>query len=415
MSRNEQNAYDVIVIGGGASGMMAAIRAGARGLRVLLLEKNTELGKKLSITGGGRCNITNAEFNTRLFLSHYGEAAKFLHAPFSQFSVQDTFDFFITRGLPLKVEERKRAFPESESARDVTRVMVAALKKSDVTIMLGVSVRELLMSEKSISGVVTNKGNFTARSIILATGGMAHKETGSTGEGFAWLSAIGHTVHMPSPDIVPLTVKESWVKELAGKSLAHMHITFMSEGHKVKRTGGLLFTHFGLSGPLILNCSREVKRMLEKGEVKALIDLFPDTEMHLLEKKIVAYFEVHKNKTFINALKELLPPGITETILSQLKTDQEDIKVHSVTQELRNRLVHLVKSLQCTVTGTMGYDWAVVSDGGVDLTEVNTKTMASKLYPNLFFTGDILHINRPSGGYSLQLCWTSGWVAGSHV
>jgi predicted Rossmann fold flavoprotein len=412
MSRNQ---YDVIVIGGGASGMMAAARAGVRGRSVLLLEKNLELGKKLSITGGGRCNITNAEYDTRTLLTHYGEAAKFLHSPFSQFSVQSTFDFFTIRGLPLKIEDRKRAFPCTESARDVTRTMKEAVDVAEVTTLRGVEVKEFIREGKLIRGVKTNKGTFTAESIVLATGGASYTETGSTGEGLSWLSELGHTVHPSTPDIVPLTVKESWVKKLSGKSLLHAGITFGTGSTHIKKTGKILFTHFGLSGPLILNASRDVKKLLEESEVRTCIDLFPDTDVHELEKNILTYFELHKNKTLRNALKELLPAGMTDVVLAHSGESLGDTKVHSVTKEQRGFIVKTCKSLVLTVTGTMGYDWAVVSDGGVDLKEVDTKTMASKLYPNLYFVGDVLHINRPSGGYSLQLCWTTGWVAGNHA
>jgi len=415
MSRNLSEPYDLIVVGGGASGMMAAARAGARGLSVLLLEKNTELGKKLSITGGGRCNITNAEFDTRILLSHYGEAAKFLHSPFSQFGVQDTFDFFTTRGLSIKIEDRKRAFPSTESAKDVTRTMKRAVDASGVIVMLGVEVKKITKDGTLVSGVETNKGIFTAKSVVLATGGASYKETGSTGEGLSWLTELGHTVHPSTPDIVPLTVREELVKKLSGKSLLHAQITFGMGKNRIQKTGKILFTHFGLSGPLILNASREVKKLLENGEVRACIDLFPGTEVHELEKHILTYFELHKNKTLRNALKEILPAGMTDAVLAHGDSALSETKVHSVTKEQRGLLARTCKSLIATITGTMGYDWAVVSDGGVDLKEVNMKTMASKLYPNLYLTGDVLHINRPSGGYSLQLCWTTGWVAGSHV
>jgi predicted Rossmann fold flavoprotein len=381
----------------------------------LLLEKNTELGKKLSITGGGRCNITNAEFDTRTLLSHYGEAAKFLYSPFSQFGVQSVLDFFVARGLPIKIEDRKRAFPRTESAKDVTRTMKRIVDASGVIVMLGVEVKKILLEGELVSGVETNKGIFTANSVVLATGGASYKETGSTGEGMSWLTELGHAVHPSTPDIVPLTVKEQWVKSLSGKSLLHAGITFGTRNNQIQKTGKILFTHFGLSGPLILNASRAVKKLLENGEVEARIDLFPGIEVHELEKSILTYFELHKNKTLRNVLKELLPAGITDAVLANGDVAVSETKVHSVTKEQRRVLVNRCKSLVATITGTMGYDWAVVSDGGVDLKEVDMKTMASKLYPNLYFTGDVLHINRPSGGYSLQLCWTTGWVAGSHV
>lgn len=415
MSRTHEETYDVIVIGGGASGMMAAGRAGARGLRVLLIEKNRVLGKKLSISGGGRCNITNAEFDTRALLAHYGDAAKFLYSPFAQFNASNTFEFFTSRGLPLITTEHKRAFPKSESAIDVVNIMKRYVEAGNVTVLHGVGVESLLTEGDVVRGVATAKGAFYARSVILSTGGMSHAETGSTGDGFVWLRAQGHTVHAPTPGIVPLKVKEDWVTKLAGKTLTNMKITFGSGAGRIQKTGRLLFTHFGISGPLVLNSAREVKKMLTAGPVPFTLDLFPDKDSAALDTYLSGYFTLHKNKTIKNALKELVPPGMADVVLTFSGIADDEKKVHSVTRDERKMLVRTCKELVATVVDTMGFDWAVVSDGGIDLNEVDMKTMASKRYKNLFLTGDILNINRPSGGYSLQLCWTTGWVAGSHA
>ena len=415
MSSNAETHYDVIVIGGGASGMMSASRACARGRRVLLIEKNDELGKKLSRTGGGRCNITNAESDTRVFLSHYGTAAKFLHAPFSQFGVQQTFDFFTHLGLPLIVEDRKRAFPKTESAIDVTRVLSSLMKKAGVEVLMDTKVKNLLLRKNVLVGVATSRGDFFGTSIVLATGGSSYQETGSTGEGISWLIGLGYRIHNPSPDIVPLKVKEGWVKKLAGKSLTTAAVSFTVGKKTIQKMGKILFTHFGLSGPCVLNSSGEVKKMLALGDVQAKIDLFPQSDVHTLDLTLRTYFDLHKNKTVRNALKEFVAPGMVDAILSQNVSVVPTLKVHNLTKAERLALTTTCKNLVCTITDTMGYDWAVVSDGGVDLNDIDTKTMASKLHPNLFFTGDVLHINRPSGGYSLQLCWTTGWVAGNHV
>lgn len=407
--------YDVIVIGGGASGMMAAGRAGERGKRVLLLEKNDVLGKKLSITGGGRCNITNAEFDTRVLLKNYGDAEDFLFSPFSQFGVQDTFDFFESRGLPLVVEERKRAFPKSLSAPDVTRTLEKYVKVNHVTVMTSVTVQGFVIQNGTIVAIQTNKGRFSAKSYVLATGGRSHAHTGSTGEGLGWVANLGHRVHESNPDIVPLLVREDWVKKQSGKSLTEMKITFGEGKKRITRMGGILFTHFGISGPLILNAAREVKKLLKNGEVAAHIDLFPKVDTGELRKNVLTHFELHKNKVLKNILKEIVPAGMSEAVLAQLNHKLCETKVHSISREERHALVDIMKSLPLTITGTMGYEWAVVSDGGIDLHDVDTKTMASKIHPNLYFTGDVLHISRPSGGFSLQLCWTTGWVAGSSV
>jgi len=408
--------YDVLVIGGGASGMMAAGRAAELGKRVLLLEKNAKLGEKLAITGGGRCNITNAEEDERLFLSKYGEADKFLHTTFSQFGVKDTFSFFESRQLPLKVEAYKRAFPSTERATDVVAALSQYLASGKVDVRTGVTVERILAAGKRIEKVETSIGDFSARAYVLATGGVSHPETGSTGDGFSWLAQLGHTIAKPTPTVVPLRVKEGWVKSLAGVSLPSMKITFFARGEKkFSRTGVLLFTHFGISGPTILNSAGKVSDLLHEGVVTAFVDLFPGADQGALDRKMTELFDANKNKLLRNVLKDMVPPGTSETLLSLLPDIDPETKVHSVTKENRKELGGLLKRVPMTITGLMGFDRAVVADGGLPLTEVDTRAMRSRLYENLFVTGDLLHIRRPSGGYSLQLCWTTGFVAGSHV
>jgi len=420
--------YDVIVIGGGASGMMAAGRAAergksastcgdsTRGRSVLLLEKNATVGKKLDITGGGRCNITNAEFDRHAFAKHYGTAEQFLYSPLSQFGVQDTFDFFTKRDLPLVVEARKRAFPQSQKSPDVTRVMKKYLADAGVTVLTNAAALGLTCVGNRITEVITKNGTFAADAFIIATGGVSHPETGSTGDGFKWLTELGHTVHPPTPTIVPLKAGEKWVKSLAGISLTSMKITFFADGKRAfSKKGGLLFTHFGLSGPLILNSASAVAGLLKEADVTATIDLFPDTDFAALEKQIIAKIEANKNKDFKNVLAEILPPGMAKAIPHLFALPEANIKAHSLTKEERKRLIHILKAAPLTITGLMGFDRSVISDGGVPLTEVDTRTMRSLKVENLYLTGDVLHINRPSGGYSLQLCWTTGYVAGSSV
>jgi predicted Rossmann fold flavoprotein len=389
----------------------------------LLVEKNKVLGKKLSITGGGRCNILNAETDTKALLSHYGEAAKFLHSPFSQHGMQDSWNFFTSRGLPLVTEARKRTFPESQDARDVTKTMEQYVKKHNVELKVKTKTLGFIVTEGKITGLETSNGTVTAEHYILATGGSSHQETGSTGEGITWLTTLGHTVYPPNPNIVPLTVKEDWVKDISGKTLSFMKITFgMDRGKnppsgigRFSKTGKILFTHFGVSGPLILNAAHQVKLLLKNGPVPTVIDMYPDTEIGTLRNRVLEVFNRNKNKALKNVLKEFVPAGIDEAVAAQLDPELRDMKVHSVDKDARHALVDRLKAMPLTITGTMGMDWAVISDGGVDLTEVDMKTMQSKLHPNLSFTGDVLNINRPSGGFSLQLCWTTGWVAGEHT
>ncbi len=407
--------YDVIVVGGGAAGMMAAGRAAELGKSVLLLEKNIHPGEKLKISGGGRCNITNEEYDVRAFLSNYGEGEQFLYSAFSQFGVKSTFEFFETRGLPLVVQARNRVFPHTENAADVFRALEQYMKKGKVIVKTGSPVLRMIEHNGAIESVVTKSGTYKAKNIILATGGVSHPETGSTGDGFAWLEDLGHTVKKPTPTIVPLRTKDAWGHSLAGVALSFMKIRFLVDGKQIfSKRGKILFTHFGLSGPLILNSAQKVSDLLHRGIVTATIDCFPDTEIGDLDRRLINLFEKHKNKMAKTALKELLPVGTTDAILSLAEFDPET-KVHSVSKEGRRSLAHLLKALPLTITGLMGYDRAVVADGGVILSEIDTKTMRSKKVSNLFIVGDLLHINRPSGGYSLQLCWTTGWVAGSYA
>ncbi len=409
--------YDVIVIGGGASGLMAAGRAGERGLSVLLLEKNKKVGEKLSITGGGRCNITNAEEDERILLSHYGAAEQFLYSPFSQFGMKDTCHFFESQGLPIVVEARKRAFPKSQKAHDVVEVLAAYAKKGNVEIQTGTPITSIAHENGRITHVVAGKATYTASQYILATGGVSHPETGSTGDGYAFLKALGHTVQKPTPTIVPLATKEPWSKKLAGVSLSFMKITFFIEGKKAfSKTGKLLFTHFGISGPLILNSAVAVADLLHTGAVTATIDAYPDTDLGALEKRIISVFDANKNKTLRTVLKDIVPAGTVKgiEILLEGVVDISN-RVHSVSKEDRKTITRLLKALPMSIHGLMGFDRAVIADGGVVLSEIDMRTMQSKKVENLFVTGDLLHINRPSGGYSLQLCWTTGYVAGSQV
>lgn len=408
--------WDVIVIGGGSSGLMAGAVASSRHLSVLVLEKNKNLGEKLKITGGGRCNITNKEPDIHKLLKVYGEGSPYLYTPFSIFGVKETFEYFESRGLPLVVQARNRVFPKTEKALDVFNVLYKEIIKNKVEVKLNCQVKEIIHDSKKIININTNQGQFYAKSFILATGGLSHPETGSTGDGYKFLKAIGHTVIDPNPNIVPIMVGDSWVKNLAGVSLSFMKITFYLDGEKqFSKTGKILFTHFGLSGPLILNSAKNIKTLLDKGIVTANIDLFPDTNIGDLEKRIIKVFDLNKNKILKTILKEIVPDGMTKAFMEIINFIDLDTKVHSIKKEDRRKIVDLLKSLPIKIEDLMGYDRAVVSDGGVVLSEIEMKTMRSKIFTNLYITGDLLHLNRNSGGYSLQICWTTGYIAGMSV
>jgi hypothetical protein len=430
--------FDVIVIGGGASGMMAAGAAaapvnnereaseyiykyswGAGGRSVLLLEKNDRLGAKLSITGGGRCNITNAEFDIHALLANYGEAQDFLYSAFAQFGVQSAIDFFTSRGLPIVVQDRKRAFPQTERATDVVAVMEKYVRDSGVTVQCDSRVEQFERnSDGGITGVRVNGEIYTAETYIIATGGMSHPETGSTGDGFQFLRDLGHTVQTPTPTIVPLGVTEKWIELLSGQSLLDAKVSFRSNGKKVfDKRGPVLFTHFGLSGPTILNSAYRVSELLHNGFVDVIIDMYPALDIGGYEKYVIELFDANKNKTLKTIIREVLQVGnsdLWQKLFPLLGIDSEilETKVHSITRDQRKQLVALVKSFPLTVNRLMDFDRAVVADGGVVLSEIDMRTMRSRLHPNLAITGDLLHINRPSGGFSLQLCWTTGFVAG---
>lgn len=408
--------YDVIVIGGGAAGMMAAGRAAERGLRVLLLEKNKQLGKKLSITGGGRCNITNAEENERLLLAHYGSAEKFLYSSFVQFGTDDTFSFFGGLGLPLVVQEGKRAFPKTERAPDVVKALESYLHRGKVEIRMGATVTGIEADLGTITGIQVNHEKLSADAYILATGGQSRPATGSTGNGFTWLRQLGHTIKEPTPTIVPLAVRDGWIHALAGVTLKDIKISFFTFGRKnMVLKGNVLCTHFGLSGPLILNAAGEVADLLHAGPVTAAIDVWPKLDLGALDKLVTTVFDQNKNKVLKNVMKQITPSGTAAAMLKLVPALDPEKKIHSVSKAERKTIVHLLKALPLVITGLMGYERAVVADGGLVINEVDGKTLRSRKFSNLFVTGDLLNISRPSGGYSLQLCWTTGWVAGSHA
>ncbi len=410
--------YDVAVIGGGPAGMMAASRAEERGLSVILLEKNDELGKKLLITGGGRCNITNAEFDVRAFLAKLGKTGNFLFSTFAQFGVQDTFDFFEKKGLKLKIEEFKRAFPGDEKSSSVLRILASRLNKTEIRV--NSPVKGFLKNGNKIATVeLTNGETITASSYIMAVGGSSHPETGSTGDGYSWLKAIGHTVVIPEPSLVPIAIKEKWVRDLKGITLDSIKLSAYQEqnGKMAKilsKKGRVLFTHFGISGPTVINMSRDVGELLKWGPVEMQIDLFPALDYGMLNEKLQELFDSNKNKLFKNCMLGFIQSGLINTICELTKIDPAT-PVHSVSRVERLKLVEVLKHLKMSVDHLLGPDKSIVTSGGVACEEVDFKTMRSRLFPNLLFVGDILNIERPSGGYSLQICWSTGWVAGSEV
>lgn len=419
-NNSSQKVWDVIVIGGGASGMMAAGTAAKNGKKVLVLEKNDGLGKKLLITGGGRCNVTNNKTNTRDMLTKYKGNDQFLFSAFSQFNVADTILFFTSRGIELKEENEGRMFPISNSAQTIYDTLYAYMKENSVTIQKSSTVAGITLDKNTGHILIrTKSGNtFESLSCIVATGGTSRPETGSTGEGFIWLKKLGHTITTSDAALVPIALTNTWVKKVSGLTLTDIKLTtFQGPAEKMVKQesykGKLLFTHVGISGPTVLNMSKDVGELLKYGEVNILLDLFPSLDISTLKNRLQSILVEESNKKIKNVLGQLIPSTLVATILELTSIDGQTF-CHSVRSEDRVKLVNMIKAIPLYVKGLLGKDKAVVSSGGVALTEVDFKTMQSKIVPNLYLIGDTLNIDRPSGGYSLQLCWTTGHVAGIH-
>lgn len=413
----KENKFDVIVIGGGPSGMMAAGRAAELGRSVLLLEKNSTLGKKLLMTGGGRCNLTNNKQNMRTMVAQYKGSDQFLMSAFSQLDVAKTIEFFNSRGMETKEEAEGRIFPSSDKAQSVLRVLLKYMDKGGVEVRTNVTVADLFLDEKKEYVMVKTKDGkvFTARSCVVATGGVSHPETGSTGEGFVWLKKMGHTIIENNFALVPIAIKDEWAKQLAGVTLADIKLTTFQNGEKQDtQKGKILFTHFGISGPMVLNMSKDVGELLHRGEVIIILDLFPKLDQGALKQSLQNILVAESNKKLKNTLSAIIPSAFVPIILSMTGIDGE-ISNHSIRHEDRIKLISQMKEIPMRVEGLLGADKAIVSSGGVALREVNFKTMQSRIAPQIYVTGDVLNVDRPSGGYSLQLCWTTGFVAGSNA
>ncbi len=395
--------------------MMAAGRAAELGKRVALLEKNTTLGKKLLITGGGRCNIVNAEFDTRLLTEKYGKKGKSLFSVFSQFDVEATIAFFESKGLKIKVEAEKRAFPVSDRAEDVHKTMRDYMQSNGVKVMTHTPVNGFQIEDGRIVSVSTPHGDLRASQFILATGGTSHPETGSTGDGFKWLEKIAHTVIKPDSALVPITLKDPWISSVAGISLKAVKLSvWQADKRHAASTGKLLFTHAGLSGPLVLNMSKTLGDLLHSGEVEVSIDLFPTLDGGALDRKMQTIFEQGPSKMIKNHIGELVQPRLGHVLLKLAGIDP-DIKLAHLTREQRLAFGKVLKDIRMHVSGLLGPENAIVASGGVSLKEIDFKSMRSKLFQNLYFAGDIMDFDRPSGGFSLQICWSTGYVAGEHA
>lgn len=414
--KTQQKIWDVVVIGGGPAGMMSAGRAAERGRSVLLLEKNEKLGKKLLITGGGRCNVTNNKPDVRVMLAQFKDSGKFLFSAFSQFAVKESFEFFAKHGVEMKEENDGRMFPVTDKAQTIWNACVAYMKEGKVTVRSRSNVVGISHTpEKQFRIALKGGEEINAHSCVVATGGLSHPETGSTGEGFMWLKKLGHAVVENNFALVPIALNDAWVKKLGGVTLNGIKLTLFSDGKKKSvHMGKVLFTHFGISGPTVLNMSREVGEFLQHSTVELYLDLFPKLDPAGMRARVQELLKEESNKKIKNTLRELMPTALVEPFLALANVDAETPN-HSIRTEERARMITLLKAIPLHVKGLLGADKAVISAGGVALEEVDFKTMQSRKVPQLYLVGDVLNINRPSGGYSLQLCWTTGYVAGNHA
>ncbi len=424
--QDKENNFDVAIIGGGPAGMMAAGRAAELGARVILLEKNKKPGKKLLLSGKGRCNVTNAEFNLRALVENYGKNGKFLFRVFSVFGPKDVIDFFEKFGLKTKTERGKRVFPVSDKSEDVLKTLIKHLVKNKVNIVYNSEVIGIDCQNKKIKKLILKNGEIVARNYIFCTGGKSYPLTGSTGDGFKWAKDLGHHIEKLSPALVPIKVKENWVKDLQGLSLKNVQINVFQSGpapeqarygageKQDSRFGEMLFAHFGLSGPIILDISKKVGELLKNGGVKLSLDLKPALDFAKLDKRVQRDFKKYQNKSFKNCLIDLLPRKLIPIIVKLSNINPEKM-ANSITRGERHNLVKLLKNLEMTVTGLLGFDFAIVTSGGISLEEIDDKTMKSKIIDNLFFAGEIIDVDGPTGGLNLQICWSTGYLAGENA
>lgn len=423
----------VIVIGGGPAGMMAALAASQTGHEVLLLEKNEKLGKKLYITGKGRCNITNSSDMENLF-ANVMTNSKFLYSAFYAYDNQMVIDFFESEGLALKNERGDRIFPVSDHSSDVINTLQRALKKAGVEVKLYTEVEKIFYEERPDSeeldkkephqivkgvqlksGLVDGKKTVMADAVIVATGGFSYQATGSTGDGYRFAREAGHTVTEIHPALVPFNTKEGYVKEMQGLALKNVTVRIFDGKKKLYEDfGEMLFTHFGVSGPLLLSASAMIAPKFTSKELQMEIDLKPALDAEQLDKRILKDFEEAKNKQFKNSIGKLFPAKMIPVILELSEIDP-DKKVNEITKEERTSFVKLIKAFPVTLNGLRDFREAIITKGGVKVGEINPSTMESKKVKNLYFCGEVLDLDALTGGYNLQIAWSTGHLAGVSV
>lgn len=398
--------------------MMAAITAARRGFKVTLVEKNEKLGKKLFITGKGRCNITNAGDSEDLFNSIVTNR-KFMFSSFNGFSNYDTLGFFDELGLHIKIERGNRVFPESDHSSDVIGALNRELKRLSVDVRLNTEVKDIIVNGGKATGVVVKcsgkESTIQADNVIVATGGNSYQSTGSTGDGYRFARKLGHSVTPIVPALVPFNVAEDWESDLQGLSLKNVSIVVLDGKQEIYSDfGEMLFTHFGVSGPLILSASSFAARRIKEHPLKLVIDLKPALSQEQLDERILRDFDEEKNKAFKNSLDKLLPKKMIPVIV-RLSDIDGNKKVNEITKQERQKLVFLIKGLELTITGLRGFNEAIITQGGINVREINPTTMESKLVKNLYFAGEVLDVDALTGGFNLQIAWSTGYAAADHL
>ncbi len=406
---------EVIVIGGGAAGMIAAYAAAEHGHRVMLLEKNEKLGKKLFITGKGRCNVTNACEKDKLF-ENVVSNPKFLYSAFDSFDNRKMMELLQAAGCPLKTERGERVFPVSDHSSDVIAALERLLRGKKVDVRLRTSVREVLAQEGKVTGVLLSDGTKQAAdAVVLATGGLSYPSTGSVGDGYPMAQKLGHTVKECAPALVPMEIEEPWCASLQGLSLKNVTLTMTCGKKKIwDGFGEMLFTHFGISGPLVLSASSFYGKCKDKDNVAVTVDLKPALTFDQLDRRILRDFDGNPNKQLKNVVSGLYPAKLTPVMVSLSGIDGEK-KIHEITRQERAKLLELTKGLQMHVSGLRDYPEAIITQGGIRVKEVNPSTMESKLVKGLYFAGELLDLDAVTGGFNLQIAWSTGYLAGSSI
>ena len=403
---------DLVVIGGGPAGMMCALNAAKRGLKVTIIDPNRQLGRKLRITGKGRCNVTN-NCDIKTFMSNIPGDGRFLYSALNRLNPQDLMAFFEGLGVPLKTERGNRVFPVSDNANDIADAIADACIKAGVHILQARAL-ELLTEDRAVTGVKTEKGTIDCSSAALCTGGCSYPKTGSDGAGFRMVSRLGHSIAPMRPSLVPLESSDDYCAEMQGFAPKNVTLSAYEDNKLIFRElGEMLFTHFGVSGPLVLSASSKMRKM-GQAEYRLEIDLKPALDEKKLDARVLRDFEKYSNKEFKNALGELAGKSMIP-VLIRLSEIPEEKPVHSITREERQRLVRLLKAFPVSISGFRPLDEAIVTSGGVRTNEVNPRTMESKLIRGLFFAGEVLDLDAYTGGFNLQIAWSTGYVAGNSI